>query len=132
MDLLTSLAGHPVFASSPADIGRIDASHHIRVLPDTAPIARRPYRTSEMKKCEIDRQVKDLLQRGLIQPSHSPWAAPVTLAPEKDGGWRFCIDYRDLNRVTSASAHQGSHRPCRPIHCLLHARRRQWILARAP
>ena len=51
------------------------------------------------------RQVEDLQARGVIEPSASPWSAPVVLVRKKDGKFRFCIDYRDLNAVTIGDAY---------------------------
>ena len=65
------------------------------------PIKQRPYRTSPECKHEIDRQVEDMLQKGIVQESVSPWSSPVVLVKKKDGGsLRFCVDFRRVNRVT--------------------------------
>jgi len=49
---------------------------------------------------ELKNQLQELLDKGLIQPSVSPWGAPVLLVRKKDGSLRLCIDYKELNRVT--------------------------------
>ena len=57
-------------------------------------------RTSPAQRIEIEKQVKELLELGMIKPSTSPWAAGIVMAPKPDGSWRFCVDYRMLNQVT--------------------------------
>jgi hypothetical protein len=49
---------------------------------------------------ELKMQLKELLDLGLIRPSVSPWGAPVIFMRKKDGSWRLCIDYHQLNKVT--------------------------------
>ena len=49
---------------------------------------------------ELKEQLKDLLDKGFIRPSISPWGAPMLFAKKKDGFHRMCIDYRWLNKVT--------------------------------
>ena len=58
-----------------------------------------------MKREEIDRQVEELLQLGLIKPSTSEWTSPVVLVKKPDGSWRLCCDYRKLNAVTKPQSY---------------------------
>ena len=100
---MDSLESRTIFADSVKDIGRITCERHkIRIKDDDTPIALRAYRFPEEKRKEVQRQVDELLQLGLVRESHSPWAFPVTLAKKKDGSSRLCIDYRALNAITSA------------------------------
>lgn len=72
-----------------------------RINTETAqPIRQKPYRVSPSERKIIDNQVREMLQKGIIQESSSPWAAPVILVKKKDGTWRFCVDYRRLNSIT--------------------------------
>ena len=74
-------------------------------LEDHAPIFQQPYHVPLLKHHLIEEHVEELLQQGIIQPSHSPWASPVTLQPKKDGTLYFCIDYRRLNKVRLHDSH---------------------------
>jgi hypothetical protein len=71
----------------------------IELILGTAPISKRAYRVSGPELVELKKQIDELLEKGYIRPSTSPWAAPV-LFVEKDGMKRMCIDYRALNEVT--------------------------------
>ncbi|GKC74876.1 putative reverse transcriptase domain-containing protein, partial [Tanacetum coccineum] len=73
---------------------------HIHLVPGAAPVARAPYRLvpSEMK--ELSEQLQELFDKGFIRPSSSPWGAPVLFVKKKDGSFRMCIDYRELNKLT--------------------------------
>lgn len=79
---------------------RRDTDNHIHLLPQSSPINVRPYRYPHFQKREIELQVDMMLQKGLIQPSSSPFSSPVLLVRKQDGSWRFCVDYRALNAVT--------------------------------
>ncbi len=72
----------------------------IELLPGTAPISKRPYRMPANDLIEIKKQIKELLDKGYIRPSSSPWGAPVLLVEKKDGSLRMVVDYRALNEVT--------------------------------
>ena len=74
--------------------------HHIPLIPGVKPVNVKPYRYSPTQKDEIERQIKEMLSNGIIRPSHSPFASPVILVKKKDGSWRFCVDYRQLNNIT--------------------------------
>ena len=72
----------------------------IDVDPGTQPISIPPYRMAPAELKELKEQLKDLLDKGFIRPSISPWGAPVLFVRKKDGTMRMCIDYRQLNKVT--------------------------------
>lgn len=70
--------------------------HAIHLIPGAAPVNSGPYRCSPLQKDEIEKQVKQMTEAGLITPSLSPFASPVLLV-KKGGTWRFCIDYRRVD-----------------------------------
>ncbi|TYK18600.1 pol protein [Cucumis melo var. makuwa] len=72
----------------------------IELEPGTAPISRAPYRMAPAELKELKVQLQELLDKGFIRPSVSPWEAPVLFVKKKDGSMRLCIDYRELNKVT--------------------------------
>ncbi|KAJ4814811.1 polyprotein [Rhynchospora pubera] len=74
--------------------------HAIDLQPGTKTINLRPYRYSYFQKIEIEKIITELLSNQLIQPSNSPYASPVLLVKKKDGSWRMCVDYRQLNACT--------------------------------
>ncbi|XP_048630698.1 uncharacterized protein LOC106448247 [Brassica napus] len=69
-------------------------------LVRTAPLSKSPYRMAPAEMAELKKQLEELLDKGFIRPSISPWGAPVLFVKKKDGSFRLCIDYRGLNRVT--------------------------------
>jgi hypothetical protein len=72
----------------------------IELVPGTAPIFMRPYRMAANQLADLKEQLQELLDKGYIHPSASPWGAPVIFVPKKDGTQRMCVDYRSLNEVT--------------------------------
>ncbi|GKC96273.1 putative reverse transcriptase domain-containing protein, partial [Tanacetum coccineum] len=65
-----------------------------------APVARTPYRLAPSEMRELSVQLQELLEKGFICPSSSPWGAPVLFVKKKDGSFRMCIDYPELNKLT--------------------------------
>ncbi|GIL51949.1 hypothetical protein Vafri_7922, partial [Volvox africanus] len=74
--------------------------HTIPLMPGATPISRPMYRLSPLELDEVKRQVTDLLVKGMIRPSTSPFSAPILFVAKKDGSLHMCIDYRGLNAVT--------------------------------
>ncbi|GKC77243.1 putative reverse transcriptase domain-containing protein [Tanacetum coccineum] len=72
----------------------------IDLIPGVAPVARAPYRLAPSEMKELSEQLKELSDKGFIRPSSSPWGAPVLFVKKKDGSFRMCIDYRELNKLT--------------------------------
>ncbi|WMV45866.1 hypothetical protein MTR67_039251 [Solanum verrucosum] len=72
----------------------------IDLLPDTQPFSIPSYHMALTELKELKEQLKDLLDKGFIRPSISPWGAPVLFVRKKDGSLRMCFDYCQLNKVT--------------------------------
>ncbi|GKC11348.1 putative reverse transcriptase domain-containing protein [Tanacetum coccineum] len=85
----------------------------IDLVPGAAPVARAPYRLAPSEMKELSVQLQELLEKGFIHPSSSPWGAPVLFVKKKDGSFRMCIDYRELNKLTVKN-----HYPLLRIHDL--------------
>ncbi|CAL9000520.1 unnamed protein product, partial [Prunus brigantina] len=74
--------------------------HEIQLVGDSPLPNLGLYRTSLMESDEIKKQIQGLLEQGVIKPSCSPCGSLALLVPKKDGGWRMCVDYRALNKIT--------------------------------
>jgi hypothetical protein len=77
-----------------------DIEFSIELLHGTAPISKIPYRIDVKDLVELKNQIEELLEKGFIRPSSSPWGAPVLFVNKKDGSRRMCVDYRSLIEVT--------------------------------
>ena len=86
----------------PPGLPRIRKGHEFKIdlEDDTPPVHRPIYKLSPLELEEARKQIEYMLEHGFIRPSESPYGAPVLFAPKKDGGLRFCIDYRWLNKKT--------------------------------
>ncbi|GJZ44822.1 hypothetical protein Tco_0592418 [Tanacetum coccineum] len=78
----------------------LQVEFQIDLIPGAAPVARVPYRLAPSEMQELSNQLQELADRGFIRPSTSPWGAPVLFVKKKDGSFRMCIDYRELNKLT--------------------------------
>ena len=72
----------------------------IELAPGIEPISRAPYRMAPAELKELKVQMEEMVNKGFVRPSTSPWGAPVLFVKKKDGSMRLCIDYRELNKVT--------------------------------
>ena len=97
---------HTVFALDGSEHGETDLVQ-MEILTGDAPPKRQPVRRTPFAvRGEVARQLREMLENGVISPSSSLWASPVVLVHKKDGTLRFCIDYRELN-----SGDQGRYIP---------------------
>jgi hypothetical protein len=76
-----------------------DIEFSIELLPGTTPISKRAYRMDVKDLIELKKQIEELIEKGFIRPSSSPWGAPVLFVNKKDGSRRMCVDNRSLNDV---------------------------------
>jgi hypothetical protein len=77
-----------------------DIEFIIEPQPGTAPISKRLYRMPPNELAKLKVQLQDLLDKGFIRPSASPWGCPALFVKKKDNSLRLCVDYRPLNAVT--------------------------------
>ncbi|GJT42987.1 putative reverse transcriptase domain-containing protein [Tanacetum coccineum] len=72
----------------------------IDLIPGATPVAKSPYQLAPSEMQELSEQLQELQDKGFIWPSHSQWEAPILFVKKKDGSFRICIDYRELNKLT--------------------------------
>ena len=72
----------------------------IELAPRIEPISKAPYRMAPSELKELKVQMEELMSKGFVRPSTSPWGVPVMFVKKTDGSLRLCIDYRELNKVT--------------------------------
>ena len=90
-----------VFQESPSGLPpQRDVQHAINIQPCSSPPFKPIYRLSLKERHEVTKTIEDLLNNGLIQPSTSPFGAPILFVGKKDGSLRMCVDYRALNKLT--------------------------------
>jgi hypothetical protein len=77
-----------------------DVEFVIELQLGTTPISRRPYKMTPKELTELKVQLNELLDKGYIRPSSSPWGCPTLFVKKKDQSLRLCVDYRPLNVVT--------------------------------
>jgi hypothetical protein len=97
-----------IFSESPQAGGALvdTPEHTIRLVPGSKPTFRRNFRLSPIEMQELRKQVTEFLAKGIITPSNSPFGAPVLFVRKPNGGLRFTLDYRELNKITIKSRYQ--------------------------
>ncbi|GJZ85379.1 putative reverse transcriptase domain-containing protein [Tanacetum coccineum] len=70
------------------------------LVPGATPVVKSPYRLTPSELQELCEQLRELQNKGFIRPSHFSWGALVLFVKKKDGSFRMCIDYRELNKLT--------------------------------
>ena len=89
-----------VFANNENEVGLTNRTQFKINIKSKVPVAVKLRRTPFALRAEVDKQIKDMKQRGVIEKSTSPYSSPILLVPKPDGSYRFCADFRALNDAT--------------------------------
>lgn len=82
--------------------------HHIEVDCEAKPVRLPPYQLPHAYRDEVQQELKEMEETGIIERSSSDWAAPIVLVKKKDGSLRMCVDYRCLNTIMQADAYPNN------------------------
>lgn len=88
-----------IFCSMKSEIGCTNLVE-LKIKTNSDPIKQRYYPLSRVLQNEVNAELEEMLRKDIIEPSNSPWSSPIVMVRKSGGGWRFCVDYRSLNRVT--------------------------------
>ena len=99
------LSNHQDVFSKSGELGRTSVVYHDIETGSARPIRQPARRLPHHQRAEAQKQIEEMLEKGVISPSNSPWANPVVLVKKKDGSTRFCVDYRKLNDLTYKDAY---------------------------
>jgi len=86
---------------TPSDL----SPHKIRLKPGTRPIKQKFYRLTKLKTDILKGELAKIIEKHLIEPSHSEWSSPIVIVPKGNGKYRLCIDYRKVNDVTEKDSY---------------------------
>ena len=89
-----------IFALDSSELGTTQLVTHSINTGQHLPIKQQVRRTPFALRKKVDELVEEMLDQDVVEPSESPWASPIVLVQKKDGGVRFCVDYRKLNQIT--------------------------------
>ena len=89
-----------LFALDSSELGCTDLVTHSIDTGNKSPVRQPVRRIPFALRDTVHQMIQDMLEQGVVQPSHSPWASPIVLVKKKDGSIRFCVDYRRLNSIT--------------------------------
>ena len=102
---LLLLEYHDVFSLTDEDQGFCDLSPHVIDTGDTEPIKQRTRRVPPHRLSALQDLLNNLLRKGIVRESNSPWSSPIVLVPKRDDSIRLCVDYRQLNKITRPDAY---------------------------
>ena len=91
-----------IFSNIPS---RTSVTEHKVDTGEAPPIRSPPYRIPQSLLKTVNKELRQMLELGIVRPSKSPWASPVVVVPKPDGTIRFCVDYRKLNNITKMDAY---------------------------
>lgn len=91
-----------VFSSLP---GRTKMIQHAITTPEGIRVKVRPYRVPEAKREDMHKEIENMIKLGVIEESSSPWSSPIVMVAKPNGTWRFCNDFRQLNKVSKFDAY---------------------------
>ena len=89
-----------IFSRDSGDIGRTHIVEHTIETGQNQPVKQAPYRVPLAKRLAAEQEIKDMSEKGIIEPSISPWSSPVVMVTKPNGSIRFCCDFRKLNDCT--------------------------------